>query len=609
MKHILNYNEYLLKESVHTIQWTNPIELFLYDYKDRIKDKLVSLVMKYILNDIYPNNKGDISADDRKTYNGLNSFDKVNFLCANYKGLVNRNISEKLASIKDYLSDTNTDMNIVRGLKTFDELFDLSVEYHENLGVVFKDEREDEGPDTDIFITYPDGWYWINLNTDYSEDEKENMGHCGQDSGKILFSLRDDKKQSHITASYDESEKALYQIKGKYNSKPLDEYHNRIVDMILNDKYEVKFMKIGSYRPDLDFNIQDLDVKKRKALYKKKPSLALNDKMFVSYFKKKDYKGIVSMVNNGYTGYVGDNIDLYDNQSQFDDFKNICDNLRIDYKKIVGYCFDIKSVLKKKFFDLAYFIIENADINKEFASSVLSYACEVGDYKTAKLIIEDKGFNVSGTTYYVNKASGYGYLDIVKLLVENGADVTSSATNDCMGNAAMNGHIDIVKYLLDNGVDVTKEYDRSLKEASYDGHFDIVKLLVENGANISGNEGFRTLEISVKNGYTDIVKFLIYKGCSIFGFSYGDGDNLIEIASKKGYYEIAKILVENGAIKSQHIANKCMKYAAEKGYINIVKLMLDNGADATIVDNGIGIASIKGYTDVVELLKKNGAKL
>ncbi len=605
MKHILRYNEYLLKESVQTIQWTNSIETFIDDYKDRIRDKLVSLIMKYILNDIYPSNKDDISAEDRKKYNGLNSFDKVSFLCVYYKSLINRNISEKIASISDYLSDRTTDINVIRGLKTFDELYDLSVIYHKNLGVEYKDERMDEGPDTDVFITYPNGWYWINLNTDFSEDEKDNMGHCGQDSGKILFSLRDDKKQSHITASYDPNLKALYQIKGKYNSKPLDEYHDKIIDIILNNKYEVNYMKIGGYRPDIDFNLQDLDKKRRNTIFKKKPILKLTDKMFTSYFKKKDYTGIVSMINNGYTGYTESNIDLYGNPSEFETFKTDCENLRIDYKKIVGYCFDISKVLNNGNFELAYIAIENRAIDSEFGKSVLGIACTKGYLDIVKLLIFDKKMNVSGTTYYVNLASEHGHIDIVKLLVENGADITSDATNECLRRASEKGYIEIVKYLIDNGVDVSIKYDRSLLDAILFGHFEIAKLLVENGADINKN-GNIALEYAVRSSNIDIVKYLLDNGSGVRGYS----DGPIQKASMEGYYEIAKLLVENGAVKHSVVASECLKVAAKNGHYDIVKLMLDNGADVSITDNyAIRNASKNGYMDVVELLKKYGAEL
>ena len=52
-------------------------------------------------------------------------------------------------------------------------------------------------------------------------------------------------------------------------------------------------------------------------------------------------------------------------------------------------------------------------------------------------------------------------------------------------NASANGHFEIVKYLLQNGADVNatcKYKETTLKVASKKGHLEIVKYLVENGA-------------------------------------------------------------------------------------------------------------------------------
>ena len=390
MKYILKYNDFLLKESNENLTFTQTIDTFLNQFNDnRIEDKLSSLIMKYILNNIYTEFKNDISIEDRKTYQNLNSFDKVNFLCKNYQSIVN-NISNKLASINDFLGDNNTDINIVKSLKTFDSLYDLSVQYHDNLSVVYKKDRTDETANTDKFIEYPNGWYWINLNVDYSEDEETNMGHCGRDAGKILFSLRDDNKQSHITASYSVSEKAMYQCKGRKNRKPKDIYHEMIIDMILNDKYPVNMMKIGSYKPENDFNLLDLTETKREEIFNNKPSLKLTDKMFESYFKNKDYKGILSMVNNGYMGYTEDNITLYYTEKELIEFKKDCSKLKIDYTLLIKYCFSIIF------------------------------------------------------------ASRNGHIEVVKLLIDNGADVTAD-DNEAIRYASRYGHIEVVKLLKKHG--------------------------------------------------------------------------------------------------------------------------------------------------------------
>ncbi len=84
------------------------------------------------------------------------------------------------------------------------------------------------------------------------------------------------------------------------------------------------------------------------------------------------------------------------------------------------------------------------------------------------------------------KFSSAGHLDIVKYLVEKGADI--HAPNDlappdrALRQAAHNGHLDVVKYLVDKGSDIHVRDDLALKGAARGGHLEVVKYLVGKGA-------------------------------------------------------------------------------------------------------------------------------
>lgn len=88
-----------------------------------------------------------------------------------------------------------------------------------------------------------------------------------------------------------------------------------------------------------------------------------------------------------------------------------------------------------------------------------------------------------------------GDLDSIKLLVEKNKLATIDfinrqerlTKNTALDYAVMEGHLDIVKYLVENGAQTDKQdhLDRiSLHYAAMEGHLDIVKYLVESGANI-----------------------------------------------------------------------------------------------------------------------------
>ena len=107
-------------------------------------------------------------------------------------------------------------------------------------------------------------------------------------------------------------------------------------------------------------------------------------------------------------------------------------------------------------------------------------------------------------------ASDKGYLEIVKLLLEKGAQVDVKTT-DTGGTplflASFQGHTEIVKLLLEKGAQVdVKRTDTGgtpLYTASYNGHIKIVKLLLEKDAqvNVKTTDGFTPLYAASFQGH------------------------------------------------------------------------------------------------------------
>ncbi len=75
----------------------------------------------------------------------------------------------------------------------------------------------------------------------------------------------------------------------------------------------------------------------------------------------------------------------------------------------------------------------------------------------------------------------YEHLEVIKLLIENGVDVTAH-DNSAIIYTSRNGHLEVVKYLIDNGADVTAQDNLAIILASREGHLEIVKLLKKHGA-------------------------------------------------------------------------------------------------------------------------------
>ncbi|KAJ8108358.1 hypothetical protein OPT61_g8230 [Boeremia exigua] len=90
-------------------------------------------------------------------------------------------------------------------------------------------------------------------------------------------------------------------------------------------------------------------------------------------------------------------------------------------------------------------------------------------------------------------AAGYGELDVMRFLVENGANVNFGPHIGRYGSplsaAVTGGHLECVRYLVDNGADVnstmeTAEIGSPLATAAVAGNLDLVRYLVDSGAKI-----------------------------------------------------------------------------------------------------------------------------
>jgi ankyrin repeat protein len=109
------------------------------------------------------------------------------------------------------------------------------------------------------------------------------------------------------------------------------------------------------------------------------------------------------------------------------------------------------------------------------------------------LDIEKININFKDHSYYSRSlthwACFYGYLDIVKLLFDKGADVHNKNSSgwSLIMESSRNGYIDIVEYLVSQGANVNDVCNSgwdSLILASARGHIDIIAFLLFKGANI-----------------------------------------------------------------------------------------------------------------------------
>jgi hypothetical protein len=171
---------------------------------------------------------------------------------------------------------------------SFTELMTKSKEWHDSLNIGEGDINYDEKNDIikDFRDENGDGFYWADLNTKNSREERDRMGHCGESKYGYIYSLRETRtlndkykiNKSHLTTAIGH-DGIMYQLKGPKNSKPKEEYHNYILPLFYvlggegeEDDYLVKGFGT-EYASQQDFKLSDLPDDVIRDLYQNRPEL------------------------------------------------------------------------------------------------------------------------------------------------------------------------------------------------------------------------------------------------------------------------------------------------------------------------------------------------
>ena len=209
------------------------------------------------------------------------------------KFTTDRTYLNKYVTVLDWLKSPLRTENVDLSRLTFEQALKMSEDWHKNLqatGVIANEEGV-------IFMTFSDGFYWIDLETSSSRDEANAMGHCGTTNGDTLLSLRKNQ-EPHVTAAYRYSGEIL-QMKGKGNTKPLEKYHKYVIELLCYPKVskDVKIPKTENnykikgfeyeYNPEDDFNMESLTKDQLKYIFERNPELFSSYSMKYFLYKEK----------------------------------------------------------------------------------------------------------------------------------------------------------------------------------------------------------------------------------------------------------------------------------------------------------------------------------
>ena len=277
------------------------------------------------------------------------------------------------------------------------------------------------------------------------------------------------------------------------------------------------------------------------------------------------------------------------------------------------------------------------DLQNDDDKSALMVAAQKSQAKLATKLVQEYGASICLPYAWrtaLMEASESGSIDIVKLLLDHGADDLGWA----LVLAILNKHNDIVELLLEYGAQVDdKNWSLFLDKpplvvAVEKGNVNIVKLLLQHGAKqgldwaireaifnkndevfhlLSGHGAqvdtmdwsYPALVEAVENGDIDIVKLLLEHGAK-----QGIGQAITNAIILKNV-EIIKVLSEYGAqLDEVDTLNQPLLVAVEKGDADVVKMLLEHCTKQGI-DRAITSAIFSKNTEIITILSEHGAQV
>src|SRR5262245_21645695 len=283
-------------------------------------------------------------------------------------------------------------------------------------------------------------------------------------------------------------------------------------------------------------------------------------------------------------------------------------------------------------------LIGSQDVNAKDSrgATPLMYAAAFGNAKQMKLLLES-GADVNAQNTFHATALIWAGGDAVKsrMLIEHGADInvrTQQGRTALMAAAKRNGNADLVRLLLEKGADVKTPGDTTLIPAAQSGDVEIMRLLIESGADancVSPRLGETPLHYAAASGNVSAVALLLAKGAnpnaglnnptSVRGGAIVDGgigkQTPLMWAVPKGSPELIRAFIDAGAnVNAQDIRGMSalmLAVASENQDLAVVRALLQSGANVN-VRSGHGETALDwarkfGSRPVIAALQKAGA--
>jgi ankyrin repeat protein len=266
---------------------------------------------------------------------------------------------------------------------------------------------------------------------------------------------------------------------------------------------------------------------------------------------------------------------------------------------------------------------QGADVNAraEGGTTALMYAAAVGDAKLVRMLLDHKADvnakNQAGATALM---WAVGDLDKVQALLDRGADVNARADSGrtpLMIAVGSPGAADVVKLLIEKGADVRYSHQgfTVLVAAVEDGDRAVVRLLLAKGADVKAKNrvGWTALHAAALAGDRAIAEDLLAHGADVNASETLQGRTPLLWAAAGGRTDLVKLLLDHGAdikVRESFGGTTALICAAasERGDLGLVNLLIAKGADRGATDehgdSALDWTRRRGRREIVQALER-----
>ena len=256
------------------------------------------------------------------------------------------------------------------------------------------------------------------------------------------------------------------------------------------------------------------------------------------------------------------------------------------------------------------------------ASSPLHLALRMGYLDIARMLVEhgaDVSAQAEAGLSVLHSAVENGHGDFARMLVERGTDVSAQDKSgwNVLHMASRFGYVDLARILVERGADVSAKTENgwtALYLTCYDGHVYLARMLVERGADVSAqcDEGRTALHEASHRGHVDLARMLIECGADVSAQG-DDGRTALHLSLENDHVDLAQMLVECGAGASTQdgSGSTALHLASRNGHVTLARMLMERGADVSAQDGNrwtaLHFASCNGHVDLARILVERGA--